>query len=86
MIESIPSLCREIKGVQCTKPMCSAYIGYKIEKNPIGGRQAKSAVRLHGLNKTQYCTGQIRFAARLIVSSVSTFSPISHSFCEASLH
>ena len=42
--------------------------GYKIEKNPIG-RQAKSAVRLHGLNNTQYCTGRIRFAARSIPQS-----------------
>lgn len=40
--------------------------GYKIEKNPIG-RQA--AVRLHGLNKTQYCTGRIRFAARSLPQS-----------------
>ncbi|KAG7529242.1 hypothetical protein ISN45_Un97g000230 (mitochondrion) [Arabidopsis thaliana x Arabidopsis arenosa] len=32
-------------------------------------RQAKSAVRLHGLNNTQYCTGRIRFAARSIPQS-----------------
>lgn len=43
-------------------------VEYKIEKNPIG-RQAKSAVRLHGLNNTQYCTGRIRFAARSIPQS-----------------
>ena len=43
-------------------------VEYKIEKNPIG-RQAKSAVRLNGLNKTQYCTGRIRFAARSIPQS-----------------
>ncbi|PPR86456.1 hypothetical protein GOBAR_AA34240 [Gossypium barbadense] len=47
------------------------YRGYKIEKNPIPiGRQAKSAVRLHGLNNTKYCTGRIRFAARSIPQSL----------------
>ncbi|KAL9426646.1 hypothetical protein AB3S75_033436 [Citrus x aurantiifolia] len=44
-------------------------VEYKIKNNPIG-RQAKSVVRLHGLNKTQYCTGRIHFAARCIPQSL----------------
>ncbi|KAK8539568.1 hypothetical protein V6N13_034860 [Hibiscus sabdariffa] len=50
------------------KALARVYRGYKIEKNPIG-RQAKSAVRLHGLNNTKYCTGRIRFAALSIPQS-----------------
>ncbi|KAK8681190.1 hypothetical protein V6N13_053597 [Hibiscus sabdariffa] len=50
------------------KALARVYRGYKIEKNPIG-RQAKSDVRLHGLNNTKYCTGRIRFAALSIPQS-----------------
>ncbi|KAF9675479.1 hypothetical protein SADUNF_Sadunf09G0036500 [Salix dunnii] len=51
-------------------------------------RGKASAVRLHGLNKTWYCTGPFHSMEYTVisVSSGSAFSPISHSFCEASQH
>ncbi|KAF9660787.1 hypothetical protein SADUNF_SadunfMtG0011300 (mitochondrion) [Salix dunnii] len=60
--------------------------GRRIELHLARGKA--SAVRLHGLNKTWYCTGPFRSTEYTVisVSSGSAFSPISHSFCEASPH